>query len=248
MRFHRLALTTAAVVALSSFDRFNSVGIARASAEEVAPTETDVGEKCEFQAEVSRVLDIVVNSLYQNKDVFLRELISNASDALDKVRFLSITKPELLDDKAELEVRIAYDAEEHTLTITDSGIGMTKQDLIANLGTVARSGTTKFMDALADGSGDISQIGMFGVGFYSAFLVSDKVTVASKNPNDDTQHIWSSDNGSNSFSITEDPRGNSLGRGTEIILHLKEDAEEYVRLLVYGPYSIDVHFSAERFF
>merc|ERR1712038_505023 len=159
-------------------------------------------------------------------DVFLRELISNASDALDKARFLSITDPKMLADKAELEIRISYDAEAKTLTITDSGIGMTKKDLIENLGTVARSGTTRFMDALQEGA-DVVQIGMFGVGFYSFFLVADKVTVASKNPADDTQHVWISDNGDSSFAVAEDPRGNSLGRGTEITLHLKDDAEGY---------------------
>jgi heat shock protein beta len=183
-------------------------------------------ETFKFEAEVSRVLDIVVNSLYQNKDVFLRELISNASDALDKIRFLSITKPELLDEKAELEVRVSYNADAQTLTITDSGIGMTKDELIANLGTVANSGTTKFMSALNEATGDISQIGMFGVGFYSSFLVADRVTVVSKSPSEDTQYVWQSENGKSSFTIAEDPRGNTLGRGTEITLHLKEDAEE----------------------
>ena len=169
------------------------------------------------------MLDIVVNSLYTNKDVFLRELISNASDALDKIRFASITNPEILKDKEELEVRIAYNAQESTLTITDSGVGMTKDELVTNLGTVAMSGTSKFMEALNEGA-DIDQIGMFGVGFYSTFLVADKVTVASKNIADPNQHVWMSDNGSSSFSVAEDPRGNTLGRGTEITLHLKDDA------------------------
>jgi len=230
MRFHRLALASAALLGLSSF---NYSGFARADeaavASDAAPLSEDalVGtEKIEFQAEVSRILDIVVNSLYQNKDVFLRELISNASDALDKMRFISITKPEMLADKGELEIRISYDADAKTLTITDSGIGMTKQELIENLGTVARSGTTLFMDKLSEGA-DVDQIGMFGVGFYSAFLVADKVTVASKNPSEDTQHVWISGNGDSSFSVADDPRGNTLGRGTEITLHLKEDAEEY---------------------
>jgi len=173
------------------------------------------------------VLDIVVNSLYQNKDVFLRELISNASDAIDKVRFLSITKPELLADKKELEVRIQFDDEANTLTITDSGIGMTKDELVNNLGTVARSGTSKFMDALAEGAADVSQIGMFGVGFYSSFLVADSVTVATKHPSSDEQYVWTSKNGEDSFNISVDARGNTLGRGTEITLHLKEDALDY---------------------
>ena len=196
---------------------------AATSSAAVEPVET---EKYEFQAEVSRVLDIVVNSLYQNKDVFLRELISNASDAIDKARFLSIQKPEILGAKAELEIRIQYDEEAKTLTVSDSGIGMTKKELITNLGTVAQSGTTKFMDALQDSAADLSQIGMFGVGFYSAYLVADKVTVATKHPDDPIQHIWSSNNGDSSFTIGEDPRGDTLGRGTEITLHLKEDAEE----------------------
>lgn len=176
-----------------------------------------------------RMLDIVVNSLYQNKDVFLRELISNASDALDKIRFLALTKPDLMADKEELEVRIEYDAEAKTLTIRDSGIGMTHDDLVKNLGTVARSGTTKFLEAFKekDQATDMGGlIGKFGVGFYSTFLVADRVTVASKHPQDDTQHIWESVNGQDSFHIYVDPRGNTLGRGTEITLHLKDEATE----------------------
>lgn len=230
MRFHSLALSSAALLALSTIGHS---GFARADeaavTSDAAPLSADAlvePEKIEFQAEVSRILDIVVNSLYQNKDVFLRELISNASDALDKMRFLSITEPSMMADKAELEIRVSYDEEARTLTIVDSGIGMTKKDLIDNLGTVARSGTTRFMDKLSEGA-DIDQIGMFGVGFYSSFLVADKVTVASKNPAEDTQFVWVSSNGDSSFSIAEDPRGNTLGRGTEITLHLKEDADEY---------------------
>jgi len=173
------------------------------------------------------MLDIVINSLYTNKDIFLRELISNASDALDKLRFLSVTKPELLADKAELEVQIDYDPEGKTLTIRDSGIGMSKEDLVANLGTVARSGTTNFIKALSEGEkNDVNTIGMFGVGFYSSFLVADKVSVASKSNDSDTQFVWESLNGEASFHVGPDPRGNTLGRGTEITLTLKEDADE----------------------
>lgn len=173
------------------------------------------------------MLDIVINSLYTNKDIFLRELISNASDALDKLRFMSVTKPELLGDKPELEVKIEYEPEARTLTIRDSGIGMSKEDLVKNLGTVARSGTTNFMKSLKESeTNDISQIGMFGVGFYSSFLVADRVSVASKSNDEDTQHIWESLNGEASFHVGADPRGNTLGRGTEITLHLKEDADE----------------------
>lgn len=230
MRFHRLAFSTAAVLAINAFQGINNFAFADVSEAAEVAGDTDAvvpGEKFEFQAEVSRILDIVVNSLYQNKDVFLRELISNASDALDKIRFLSITKPEILEGKSDLEIRVAYDADARTLTLTDSGIGMTKEDLVSNLGTVARSGTTKFMDALQEGAAEISQIGMFGVGFYSAFLVADEVSVATKHPTSDTQYIWTSRNGEDSFTIGEDPRGNSLIRGTEITLHLKDDAEEY---------------------
>jgi len=187
----------------------------------------------EYEAEVHKMLDIVVNSLYTNKDVFLRELISNASDALDKIRFLAVTKPELLGDVKNLEVKIEYDPDARTLSIRDTGIGMSKDDLVKNLGTVARSGTTNFIKALGDGAADVSMIGMFGVGFYSTFLVADRVTVASKSNDDDTQHIWESLNGEASFHVGPDPRGNTLGRGTEITLHLKEDADEYL-----SPYKL----------
>ncbi len=180
----------------------------------------------EYEAEVHKMLDIVVNSLYTNKDVFLRELISNASDALDKIRFLSVTKPELLGEVKDLKIEIEHDPDLRTLTIRDTGVGMSKDELIKNLGTVARSGTTNFVKALGDGSADMSMIGMFGVGFYSTFLVADKVSVASKSNDDDTQHIWESLNGEASFHVGPDPRGNTLGRGTEITLHLREDADQ----------------------
>jgi heat shock protein beta len=189
-------------------------------------------EHFKFEAEVSRMLDIVVNSLYQNKDVFLRELISNASDALDKIRFLSLTKPEYLAPEEKLEVQIEYDPTNNYLIIRDTGIGMTHDEMVSNLGTVARSGTTKFMQALQDknenaSSGEISQIGQFGVGFYSAFLVSDRIQVASKHPDSDVQYIWTSSNGASEFTVFADPRGTTLTRGTEITLFLKEDCVEY---------------------
>ena len=185
-------------------------------------------EDYQFEAEVNRMMDIVINSLYQNKDVFLRELISNASDAIDKVRFLGLTNAKMLQDKPELEIRVEYDADARTLTVRDSGIGMTHDDLVQNLGTVARSGTTKFLEALQEqDKNDVGgMIGKFGVGFYSAFLVADRVTVASKHPESDKQFIWESSNGENKFHIYPDPRGNTLGRGTEITLHLKEDCSE----------------------
>lgn len=219
------------VSALTDEEKAAEAAAATAAAESVIKTSEPYSPPAgsstfEYEAEVHKMLDIVVNSLYTNKDVFLRELISNASDALDKIRFLSVTKPELLDSKKELEVKIEYDPDNKTLTIRDTGIGMTKDDLIKNLGTVARSGTTNFVKALGDGAADVSMIGMFGVGFYSTFLVADRVTVASKSNDDDTQHVWESLNGEASFHVGPDPRGNTLGRGTEITLHLKEDAEE----------------------
>jgi heat shock protein beta len=183
-------------------------------------------EKFEFQAEVSRMMDIIINSLYTKVEIFLRELISNASDALDKIRFKSLADPSALGtgDDANLEIRIAGDKDANTLTIRDRGIGMTKQDLINYLGTVARSGTASLMEQLASG-GDLNLIGQFGVGFYSVYLVADKVRVVTKN-NDDKQYIWESDAGG-SYTIVEDPRGATLGRGTEITLFLKESEKEF---------------------
>ena len=191
-------------------------------------TPPEGAENFEFQAEVHKMLDIVVNSLYTNKDVFLRELISNASDALDKLRFLSLTKPELLAGKEKLEIKVEFDTNAKILTITDTGIGMTHDELVNNLGTVARSGTSKFLEAMADkkeAQGDLSSmIGKFGVGFYSTFLVAERVTVATMHPESKHQLVWESVNGESSYHIYQDPRGDFLGRGTEITLHLKDDA------------------------
>lgn len=183
-------------------------------------------ETYEFQAEVSRLMDIIINSLYTHKEIFLRELVSNASDALDKIRFLSLSDDSQLGEGEDrnLEIRVSFDKDERTLTLRDRGVGMTKQDLINNLGTVARSGTTQFLEAVAAGA-DMSLIGQFGVGFYSVYLVADKVRVVSKN-NDDSQYIWQS-TADQTFDLAEDPRGNTLGRGTEVTLWLKEDASEF---------------------
>jgi len=185
-------------------------------------------EKHVFQAEVNRMMKLIINSLYRNKEVYLRELISNASDALDKIRFLSLTDKSQLDSTEELTIRIKADKENHVLHITDTGVGMTKQDLINNLGTIAKSGTADFLSKLQDASSTdqfSDLIGQFGVGFYSAFLVADKVVVTTKH-NDDKQHIWESD--ASSFSISEDPRGDTLKRGTQVSLYLKEESRDFL--------------------
>ncbi|CAK72510.1 unnamed protein product (macronuclear) [Paramecium tetraurelia] len=180
-------------------------------------------ETHEFQAETGRLMDILINSLYTQKEIFLRELISNAADALDKLRFLSVRNPEILGDKTELAIRIEINTEEKSVSVTDSGIGMTKNDLISNLGTIAKSGTTQFIEAIK--GGNVNLIGQFGVGFYSCFLAGQKVTVASKNSDDD-QYIWESQ-AAHSFAVSKDPRGNTLGRGTQVTIHLKQDAVEF---------------------
>jgi heat shock protein beta len=183
------------------------------------------GEKREFQAEVSRLLDILINSLYTQKEVFLREAVSNAADALDKMRYLSVQDPSLLGENTELDVRLTIDKEGKTISIRDTGIGMTKSELVNNLGTIAHTGTTQFLEAISQG-GSLNLIGQFGVGFYSYFLIANKVTVISKHTDDD-QYIWESHAGS-TFTMLPDPRGNTMTRGTEIILHLKQDAHEYL--------------------
>lgn len=179
-------------------------------------------EQHQYQTEVTRLMDIIVNSLYTQKEVFLRELISNAADALEKIRFMSLSDEKVLGEEKKLEIRISANKEKNILSITDTGIGMTKEDLINNLGTIAKSGTSNFLEAISKSGGDMSLIGQFGVGFYSAFLVADKVIVYTKNNNDE-QYIWES-TADAKFSIYKDPRGSTLKRGTKISLHLKDDA------------------------
>ncbi|MBL8643816.1 MAG: molecular chaperone HtpG [Rhodospirillaceae bacterium] len=186
----------------------------------------DREQSLQFQAEVAKLLDIVVHSLYSNPEIFLRELISNASDACDKLRYAAITTPKLLEDGGgTFEIHLSTDKTARTLTIADNGIGMTRDELVANLGTIAKSGTQEFMKSLSgDKAKDVSLIGQFGVGFYSAFMVADKVDVYTRKAGETQGWRWSSD-GKGTFSIAAE---SNVARGAKIVLHLKEDASDYL--------------------
>ncbi len=195
----------------------------------MSPTTAAPAETRAFQAEVAKLLDIVVHSLYSNREIFLRELISNASDACDKLRYAALTEPKLLEDGgADFSIHIALDKAAKTLGIRDNGIGMSRDELITNLGTIAKSGTAEFVKAVTQNqaakSKDVNLIGQFGVGFYSAFMVADKVEVISRKAGETHGWVWTSD-GKGEFSVAEHP---GAARGTKITLHLKQDAEEFL--------------------
>lgn len=188
-------------------------------------SETQTTEKMGFEAEVSRLLHMMVHSVYSDREIFLRELISNASDACDKLRYETLTNESLKLDTADYGISIVVDNEAKTITVSDNGIGMNREDVIANLGTIARSGTANFVDQLTgDSKKDVQLIGQFGVGFYSVFMVADNVTVTTRKAGDDQAVVWKSA-GEGSYEIGE---ADKASQGTDIVLHMKEDAAEFL--------------------
>src|SRR3954467_15570939 len=192
-------------------------------------TTDTVAEHKPFQAEVADLLNLMVPSVYSETDIFLRELISNASDALDKLRYEAIAAPDLTADGEPPKIRIVPDKNAGTLAVIDNGIGMDRQELIDNLGTIARSGTKSFLSRLSEAKDGAGLIGQFGVGFYSAFMVADRITVTSRRAGSDAAFVWSSSGGAG-FEVApvDDDDAKRISRGTEIVLHLKPDAKKYL--------------------
>ncbi|MSP89501.1 MAG: molecular chaperone HtpG, partial [Alphaproteobacteria bacterium] len=182
-------------------------------------------QKHVFQAEVSRLLDIVAHSLYSEKQIFLRELISNASDACDRLRYAALTRPELVASDPGFKIVLGIDKSGRAITVSDNGVGMNRDELVENLGTIARSGTSAFLNQLSgDQRKDVSLIGQFGVGFYSAFMISDKVEVLSRKAGEDAAWLWTSD-GKGEYTVAQ---AEKAGRGTLITLHLRKDEDEFL--------------------
>jgi molecular chaperone HtpG len=205
----------------------NSTSVARDCSMSDTATREAAPEAHPFQAEVARLLGLMVHSVYSDRDVFLRELISNAADALDKLRYEAIARPELIAGDPVLKIAVGSDKAARTLTITDNGIGMSRQELIDNLGTIAKSGTRAFVEKTTAAEGNLRLIGQFGIGFYSAFMVADRVDVLSRKAGENEAGKWSSD-GTGSFTVESLSGENAPGRGTKIVLHLKEDALEFL--------------------
>ena len=213
-------------------------------------TTTAAPESQPFQAEVAELLNLMVHSVYSETDIFLRELVSNASDACDKLRYEAISAPELITDGAPPVIRIVPDKKANTLSVVDTGIGMDRQELIDNLGTIARSGTKSFLSRLTEAKDGAGLIGQFGVGFYAAFMVADRIVVTSRRAGSDQVFVWSSSGGSG-FEIGpagEEDSGR-IARGTEIVLHLKEDAKKYLETheieRIVRAYSDNIQFPIE---
>src|ERR1700710_316712 len=213
-------------------------------------TEPKTTETQPFQAEVAELLHLMVHSVYSETDIFLRELISNASDACDKLRYEAISKPELLTDGDAPKIRIAPSKKDNTLSVVDNGIGMDRQELIDNLGTIARSGSKSFLSRLTEAKDGAGLIGQFGVGFYAAFMVADRIVVTSGHAGTDQVWVWSSSGGSG-FEIApaSEEDAKRITRGTEIVLHLKKDAAKYLETheieRIVGAYSDNIQFPIE---